>query len=312
MPGSLSRDSMSHKPKTANPLHRAVTAIRDMRERHEERHRPSGFHFAFADRVDFLNGDAWDQVAKGGSLYLRRGVLRAFEQAGPKNITPRYAILFRDETPVAVIAAQIVTLTGKQLEIDDVIAKRAKTAALLKRALSPAAKMATAKLDERLLVAGNIMSWGFHGIAFAAGMDPAQLWPGVAEALYRIRRSDRLLGHTNIVMVKDITERESGLEALRRFSYRPLATEPNMVLDINPAWRNYEDYLSALDSKYRRNAKDQLKKLAARGCSLEPLTDLRPHARRLHELYLNVHANAPLRWFTLPEDFLPSLASALG
>jgi len=303
---------MSLRAKPANPLRRAVTAIRNIRERHGERNRPTGFHFALADRVNFLNGEAWDQVAQGSSVFLRREVLRAFERTGPKNIAPRYVILYRDNVPVAVIAAQIVTLTGKQLELDDVIAKRAKTPAFFKRALSPAAKMATAKLDERLLVAGNIMSWGFHGIAFAAGKDPAQLWPGVAEALYRIRRSDRLLGQANIVMVKDITERQSGLEALRRFSYRPLETEPNMVLEINPAWRNYDDYLLALDAKYRRNAKDQIKKLAAGGCVLERLADLRADAGRLHELYLNVHANAPLRWFTLPEDFLPSLAAALG
>lgn len=303
---------MSLRSKPANPLRRAVTAIRDMRERHEERHRPTGFHFAIADRVDFLNGHAWDGVVQDASVFLRREVLRAFERNGPKNVAPRYVLLYREDNPVAAIAAQVVTLTGKQLELHDVIAKRVSTPALRKHALSPAAKVATARLDERLLVAGNIMSWGFHGVAFAPGSDPTQAWPGVAEALYRIRRSDRLLGQANIVMVKDITERQSGLEVLRRFSYRPLETEPNMVLAINPAWRSYEDYLLALDAKYRRNAKDQLKKLAVAGCTMERLTDLKPHARRLHDLYLNVHANAPLRWFTLPEDFLPSLAAALG
>lgn len=303
---------MFQKPKAKNPLKAVASSLRKIQEDHEERHRPSGFGFAFADRVDYLRGDSWDQVANGGSIFLRREVLRAFEQAGPKNITPRYVTIFREQTPVAVLAAQIVTLTGKQLELDDVIEKRAKTADIIKRALSPAAKAATAKLDERLLVAGNIMSWGFHGIAFAKGEEPAQLWPAVAEALYRIRRSERLLGQTNIVMVKDITERETGLEALRRFSYRPMATEPNMVLEINPAWRSYDDYLGALDAKYRRNAKDQLKKLAAAGCAIERLADLNAHSRRLHELYMSVHENAPLRWFTLPEEFLPALANALG
>ena len=104
--------------------------------------------------------------------------------------------------------------------------EKSRSAALssLKRALVPATKLATVRLNERLLVAGNLMSWGFHGIAFAAGEDPAALWPGVAEALYRIRRAERLLGQTNVVLVKDITGRESGLEALRRFSYRPMET----------------------------------------------------------------------------------------
>ena len=48
---------------------------------------------------------------------------------------------------------------------------------------------------------------------------------------------------------------ESGedIAALRRFSYRPMATEPNMVLTIDPAWQSYEDYLGALDAKYRHS-----------------------------------------------------------
>jgi len=112
--------------------------------------------------------------------------------------------------------------------------------------------------------------------------------------------------------VKDLTEREQGLEALRRFSYRPMATEPNMVLAIDPTWRTYDDYLAALDAKYRRNAKDQVKKLTAAGCVVESLPDLTPHATRVHKLYLEVQRNASVRLVTLVETYLPQLAVALG
>jgi hypothetical protein len=303
---------MSQKLKARNPLHKAATALRELRERHEERHRPSGFNFAFADRVDFLNRAAWDSVTQGGSLFLRRDVLRVIEQHGPDNLAPRYAVIYRDEQPVAVLAAQIVSVTAKHLRHEKTVSKKADARNLLQFALKPAARLATARLDERILVAGNLMSWGFHGIAFAAGENPALIWPGVADALYRIRRAERLEGQTNLVMVKDVTENETGLEALRRFSYRPLETEPNMVLTINPAWRSYDDYLSALDAKYRRNAKDQLKKLAAAGCTIEPLAELSPHTNRLHKLYLSVHNNAPVRLVTLSENYLPQLAATLG
>ena len=300
---------MANSNRSSNPLKKVATTLRELRERHEERHRPSGFHFAFADRIDFLNETAWDAVAANGSLFLRRDVLRVIEQHGPDNVVPRYALIFRDNKPVAAVAVQIVTVTGKHVHNEE----KSRSAALssLKRALVPATKLATARLNERLLVAGNLMSWGFHGIAFAPGETPAALWPGVAEALYRIRRAERLLGQANLVLVKDVTERESGLEALRRFSYRPMETEPNMVLAIQPAWRTYDDYLGALDAKYRRNAKDQVKKLTAAGCAVETLTDLAPHANRLHELYLAVHQNASVRLVTLPPNFIPALAGEL-
>ena len=293
----------------ANPLRKMAESLRAIRARHEERHRPSGFGFAFADRVDYLDGATWDRVAERNSLFLRRDVLRVLEDHGPENILPRYAMIFRGGKSVAVLAAQIVSVTGSQLHSEK---SPPRGGNLLRLALAPAAKMAGANIRERILVAGNLLSWGFHGIGFVDDEDPAALWPGVAEALYRIRRAERLTGQTNFVLVKDLTEQQSGLEALRRFSYRPLETEPNMVLTLDPAWRSYDDYLAALDAKYRRNAKDQMKKLVGAGCTIESLTDLVPHACRLHELYRAVQDNASVRLVTLGENCLPALARALG
>ncbi len=293
---------------TENPLRRLASSIRDMQQRHRDRHRPSGFGFVFADRIDYLHPERWDAVTAAGTIFLRRDILRVIENEGPDNIQPRYALVFREQKPVAAVVAQIVTISRDQLKREGGEEKRP----LLRKMLSPAARLATAKLKEQMLVGGNLLSWGFHGIAFAGDEKPKELWPGVAEALYRIRRAARLSGETNFVMLKDVTPQQSGLESLRRFSYRPLETEPNMVLEINPGWRVYDDYLSALDAKYRRNAKDQLKKLAAAECRLERLDDLAPHARRLHELYLAVHGNALIRLVTLPEPFLPAFARAGG
>ncbi len=292
---------MPDPPQSPNPIRRLAFSLRGLHERHKQRHRPTGFGFAFADRVDYLDHEHWNALTAGSSLFLRRDVLRVNEQHGPDNILPRYAMIFRDDKPVAAVAAQIVSVTGERLR------RGANTAAL-----SPAAKAATAKMRERMLVAGNLLSWGFHGIALVPEEDPAALWPGVAEALYRIRRAERLTGQTNLVLVKDVSGQPAGLEALRRFSYRPLETEPNMVLSINSAWHGYDDYIAALDAKYRRNAKDQMKKLAAAGCIVEPLADLPLHAPRLHQLYLAVHANASVRLVTLRESYLPALARALG
>ena len=154
-------------------------------------------------------------------------------------------------------------VTGEHLRRDSVIAKAAPKAGLIRRVLSPAARKAGSKLKERMLVAGNLLSWGFHGIAFAPDEDAATLWPAIAEALYRIRRAERLNGQADLAMVKDLTAQQIGTEALRLYSYRPLETEPNMVLTLDASWKSYDDYLAALDSKYRKKVKDQVKRFSA-------------------------------------------------
>ena len=296
-------------------LRQLKSSFADLRARHRERHQPTGFGFVFADRIDYVDPARWDAVTRGGSIFLRRDVLRVVEQHGPDNIEPRYAMVFRGGDAVAVIAVQIVTVTGDRLRRDAAVAKAAPKKGLLRRILAPAARTAGAGLRERMLVAGNLLSWGFHGVAFAPGEDAAAIWPAVAEALYRIRRAEKLGGQADFAMVKDVTALQAGTEALRRFSYRAMETEPNMVLTLDPAWKSYDDYVAALDSDYRKKVKSQVKKLTAAGCTLETLTalaDLEPLSRRLHDLYLAVQGNASVRLVTVRESYFAALARAAG
>jgi hypothetical protein len=294
-----------------NPVRRVLQALSEAHASHRQRHTPSGFGFAFADRIDYLDPHRWDDITRDASVFLRRDLLRAIEQHGPGNIQPRYALIFHDTKPVAALAVQILEFSGDRLGSRNEPAEGRSPRRLLKRAVAPISEAAVSRLRERMLVAGNLLCWGCHGIAFAPGEDPQTLWPGIADALYRIRRAERLSGNASLVLIKDLTACQTGLEALKPFSYRPLETEPNMVLDIRPEWRTYDDYLAALDAKYRRNAKDQLKKLAAAGCTLEPLTNLDSVASRLHELYLAVQGNASVRLVTVPGTYLPAVAHAL-
>jgi hypothetical protein len=289
-------------------LHRLKSSFSDQLERHRERHRSSGFGFVFADRIDYIDPIRWDAVTQGGSFFLRREVLRVVEGHGPENIEPRYAMIFHGDRAVAAIAVQLVTITGERLRRDAAIAKSAPSKGLLQRMLAPAARKVGSGLRERMLVAGNLLSWGFHGIAFAPDEDAAALWPAVAEALYRIRRAERLSGQTDFAMVKDITAQQIGTDILRRYSYRALETEPNMVLALDPSWRTYDDYLAALDSKYRKKVKDQGKKLSTAGCTVELLSDFAAHGRQLHSLYLAVQGNASVRLVTLRESYFAELA----
>ena len=279
-------------------LKKLVSKARDLRESHNERHRPTGFGFALADSVDYFDAVRWDAVTAQDSLFFSRRYLRVLEEAGPDNLRQRYALIFRGREAVAALVAQSVTVSLSRVQKKSTPKK---VAASLER------------LEERMLVCGNLLSWGMHGISFAPGEDSAALWPAVAEAIYRLRRADKLFGDIDLVMVKDIPNAHAaGATALKRFSYRPLETEPNMVLEISPQWRSYEDYLASLTSRYRKGAKQIEKEVAAAGCVVEELVDVEKYGERLHELYMQTHRNARLRLVTLSPAFIPTLAARLG
>jgi hypothetical protein len=152
-------------------------------------------------------------------------------------------------------------------------------------------------------------------VAFAADEDPETLWPGVAEALYRLRRADKLFGDTGLVMIKDLTPPEDATaSALARFNYRPMDTEPNMVLDLKPGWAGFEDYLQDLKSSYRSGVRRIRKDFDEAGFTLERL-DAAGVARErdtILGLYHQVHDQQKLRLIALHPDFIPGLARAFG
>lgn len=283
------------------PLNKLVNKARDLRDSHKERHRPSGFGFALADSINYLDATHWDAVTANNSLFFKPSYLRVLEQAGPDNLRQRYALIFRGRTPVAAVAAQSVSVSLSRVSPKP---RNGKVARPLE------------KVHEKMLVCGNLLSWGMHGIAFAPREDSSLLWPAVAEALYRLRRADKLFGDTDLVMVKDIPDaHKDGATALSRFSYRQLETEPNMVLDISPKWLNYDNYLQGLTSRYRKHAKQVHKDVESAGYQVELLRDANEvarHAESLHELYLQTHRNARVRLVTLSPAFLPTLAEVLG
>src|SRR4029078_2330518 len=168
---------------------------------------------------------------------------------------------------------------------------------------------------EKMLVCGNLLSWGMHGISFAPNVDQEPIWPAIAEAIYRLRRVDKLFGDTAVVTVKDIPDAYAGAaNALSRFSYRELETEPNMALDISSQWKSYDDYLASLTSRYRKQAKQIEKEVAVAGGVVQEIKSdqIARDAEQLHALYLQTHKNARLRLVTLPVTFLPTLAERLG
>jgi predicted N-acyltransferase len=280
------------------PLKKVVVKVKELRSHHRERHRPTGFGFALAESIDYLDAARWDSLTAQASVFLSRPYLRVLETAGPENVQQRYAMIFRGREAVAALAAQSVTVSAASVPK---AAPRKVVAAPLEQ------------LEERLLVCGNLLSWGFHGLAFAPGVDRCELWPAVAEAIYKIRRADRLLGSTDLVMIKDVPDEHAPeAETLKRFSYRQLETEPNMVLELSPAWRSYEDYLASLTSNYRKAARKIVKDVEAADCSVEPLAEIERHGEALHSLYLQVHHRQKLRLVTLSPRFIPSLAAAFG
>jgi predicted N-acyltransferase len=281
----------------------------DLAERKQLRG-PSELQFAIADRIGFLDAASWDRVTQGQSVFLSRAYLAMLESARPENLEPRYALICRDGVPVAAVFMQIVSVTPDRLRKRSDDAQRSSVRRVLSKLTTPLRATLNEAARQRIVVCGNLLSYGFHGVAFAEGEDRAPLWHAVTEVLYRVRRAEKLAGQTSFVIVKDLTAGElKTSQPLGKLSYQKVDTEPDMVLSVQPGWKKYDDYLGSLASKYRSAVKQQIfKPIEAAGCVVEQLSDVDAWGDRLHALYLQVHTNASMRPVTLPDGYFPALA----
>jgi hypothetical protein len=280
------------------PVHPAQ-ALQTMKARRVARRSSSGLQLVLADRVDFLNPAHWDALA-AQTIFLSRDYLRVLEEHAPENVEPRYAMAYADGEPVAALLLQRVAVGGAQLR-------------------KPGAKRLVdgpmAGLKEHLLVCGNLLVWGPRSMALAPHADADQLWHGVCEAIYRLRRADKLHGQSDLALIKDLALPGTEVPAaLRLLGYRTVETEPDMVLTLRPEWRSWDDYLASMTSGYRSGAKKLLKDCAAAGVTLREATaaEMQARAAELHDLYGQVHAVQGLRLATLTPEYLPAMARALG
>lgn len=245
-----------------------------------------------------------------------RGLWRSVEAAAGRSITRarRRFLLFDVLLPWARLDAEAKAADEPELWPGVASSLWRQWRTLLKAA-EHVAELPVAWVHQRMLVCGNLLTTGPHGVAFAEGEDPARLWPAVEEAVYRIRRSMKLFSDSDLVMIKDLTaDHKDAAAALRHFHFRRFETEPNMVLPLKPGWRSFEDCLGDMRSEYRSRIKKTLKELEASDVVLERLgpEEVKDRASEIYGLYLQVHERQKLRLVTIRPGWIHSLADRFG
>jgi predicted N-acyltransferase len=300
----MTKDAPTPKDRNLDVVGKITRKFRNARYRRQL----TGFEFAFADRIEFLNADHWDLVTAEASVFLTRAFLKAVQQATPNGMILRFALIYRNGQPVSAVATQTFDIDGSQLvQSVEELSKEDR----MQFAVRKLSGKALGAVRRRVMVCGNVAAWGPHGVAFRPKENAQELWPGVAEALYRMRRSDKLHGQVDYVLVKDLSVGLSQMAApLEQFSYRSFETEPDMQLTLPPKWRCFDDYLGGLNKKYRKAVNEVGRELESAGVIVRTLATLDDHV--LHELYHAVARRAQVRLAELPAGYFSALANSLG
>lgn len=248
---------------------------------------------------------------EGASFFLQRRYLSFLESVLPSSVQPCYAIVYRDGRPIMGLSTQVLNVTQEYLDraSGTVDSRNAPAASVIS---GPGRYLRSALLRglfRRVLICGSLYTTGIHGFACIPELrqDPA---PILDEALAQLRLRIRAPHPIGFTVIKDPAQCE--YDALSSYGYRRCPTEPDMVLDLDPAWRSHEDYLGALRSRYRRAARHVLEQCDRANAEIVRPSRLDDIDETLYALYEEVESRAKIRVSSMPPGFLPGLCLAAG
>jgi predicted N-acyltransferase len=292
-------------------IRKLVRKVKESKENHRLRKAPSGYGLSLFDSIHYTPADHWSKVTKD-SFFMQHAYLSAMESNPPTNMHFRYALVYDGKEPIAACYFQLIDLSAESLGTLVDPEKENRGAKTFKENVKDLLKKNAGKVSVRILICGNAFASGEHGFICAKGVDKAKAFHGLADAIYRVRRANKLHGQVAAVLIKDFYD--PGLKSsreLEKYDYYGFSVEPAMILDLDKKWKTFDEYLNAMSSKYRRRAKAVIRKGEAIERRALCYEDIIRSRKKIEKLYDAVHYKAKFRLASLTMDYFAVMQKEL-
>ncbi|WP_338732294.1 GNAT family N-acetyltransferase [Mangrovimonas cancribranchiae] len=240
--------------------------------------------------------NSWDTLVSH-DIFLHSNYLKAIETASPNNISLYYVGVFKHDNLVAVAVLQRVQLYVKDMfrnNNDSCFRERFKS-------------LVSLILKGNILVLGNLTHTGQHGYFISNAISVSEFSETIFKVFKNLRQQikDHSQKRIRLFLLKDFFNTDVLHQERDNFSkkgFYNVKVQPNMLFQVSESWRSFDDYLKALNKKYRRRYKRARKKYNGIVCKELDLQTIKEQSKRLYELYKTVSDNAKFNTFILPEN----------
>ncbi|EPR72197.1 hypothetical protein ADIWIN_2697 [Winogradskyella psychrotolerans RS-3] len=229
--------------------------------------------------IDTIPQPYWDSVNCCINIYYSPEFLKAFELANT-DIEFNYIFILKDQEAVAFANTQIVTIGV------ETITKNIKMSDKIRHWVNNM----FCNNHIRVLFCGNVFLSGEYGTFLKDGEDKIDTFKAIAEGVKQLSKSTKKL---SAIFIKDFKNESLPItNYLESYDYAAMQVEPNMIITLQPEWHSFDDYTTALKSKYRVKANRADAKSADLNAKLFSEDDIEIHKDALQELYQNTIDNA--------------------
>lgn len=248
----------------------------------------------------------WDNIVPEGHVFLSYEYLHAFEASVSDNVGFRYLVFRERGHAVGVAAFQIIHFDAGNVAVAEDAEQQSFMRKLIAKVIKP--------ISFRLLVSGNAFMTGEYGLYFKDGALNADRAEWLHHGIDQIVAAEQARGESlSGVLIKDYyLDKTTQLERFKQAGYLEFQVQPNMIVDIDSEWGDFDGYLQAMTSKYRTRVKRAIKDL--NGIDVRPLNEatVKQYMDRIESLYDQVIDNSHFKLAKFDIGHLKPMKATLG
>jgi len=230
--------------------------------------------------VDGIDSSVFEGVNTDKNVYFSKPFLKAFERSNPQIEFQYITVSDAQKHTVALALVQVINLS-----VEGTL-KNIKVAPFIRKFLS----LFFFNEHIKILFCGNVFLSGEHGIRTSNEISKNAVMTQIGTALDTVAENTNPL---HAIFIKDfMTESLKNTRQFLNFGYSEIKVEPNMIIQLLPEWKTFEDYKNILKSKYRVKANKADSKSSALKTRLFTEHDFETYKDELQALYQNTIANA--------------------
>lgn len=262
------------------------------------------YSYRVYNAITDIDRETWELVTEDASIYLSYAYLTALENGMDDDMSFRYLIFYdKDQNPQVGTVLQIVSFRTAEL-----LQKR------IPKALTNKVHFVLPEQSAlKLMICGNLFACGETGFAHRFSIQKTTALALVSNAISEMYTENNGEGKISFALFKEFWPETIPIsDALKKEAFKDFYIDVNMVVRIAPEWQSFEDYLNAMNTKYRTRAKNVLKKseiLEKRDFSA---IDIQTHLTEITLLYKQVLSKVDYHLGELKAKTFVSFKQALG
>jgi predicted N-acyltransferase len=270
------------------------------------KYQTKNYTHSFYSKIDAISQEIWKELDCENNRYFHRDFLKSIEK-NHSEVQFYYQVLFdHNNKSCAIFSYQIIDFEINSIKnnVEPFIKKIEKCTNKIPF-FSPRKPL-------KLLIVGNIFVSGEHGFFIKESQDKKIVLKEFTKGIIQFTNTQKELKIDAFICKDFKNESLSNTQIFEEFQFKKFSVEPNMLLKINPDWKNFNDYLAALKTKFRVKAKKALQLSA--DLKTVPITseNCEEQLLKMKDLYQKVSSNAGFNLANFNVETYKDLKRAFG